>query len=98
MPDLQSSSALPYARMAAAPRKWSRENAIALNRELGGMLLNMCSQAEAAEILMAHMRGGNPDKPPSKSWAEAVVSAFSKETHHPRVYSSVDAPRDASDF
>lgn len=47
------------------------ENAIALSRELGGMLLNMCSQAEAAEILMVHMSGGNPDKQPSKSGAEA---------------------------
>lgn len=43
----------------------------------------MCSQAEAAEILLAHMSGGNPDKQPSKSWTEAVVSAFSKRDASP---------------
>ncbi len=64
------------------PHKYDRKRAMAfLKREFGDgpALLNTCSQAKAAEKLMAYMSDGNVDQEPSKSWAEAVVSGFIKE-------------------
>jgi hypothetical protein len=67
-----------------SPRKWDRESAtVFLKREYGDgpTLLKTGSQAKAAEKLMAHISGGDPDTEPSKSWAESVVSHFVREDH-----------------
>jgi hypothetical protein len=72
----------PVRSRGGSPRKWDRESATTFLKQAfgdGPTLLKTGSQAKAAEKLMAHISGGNPDNEPSKSWAEGVVSDFVRE-------------------